>query len=243
VTLTEHPTGSGVFEGFLPRVYPIHGPVTITTTASGCPSSGEEGKVEFEIYVDPSGLVVDGNDRGAPVSGATVTLLSSGALDGPYTPVANGSAVMSPANRTNPGTTTSEGSFGWDTLPGFYEVQASKPGCGTATTTAFEVPPPQSALRLVLHCSKHLKVETTALPVATRGHAYEAQLSAFGGKEPDKWKKLGKLPKGLKLSKTGLLSGTPSVKLTAGEYTIEVSVSDSSKPKQSATRELVLEIA
>jgi hypothetical protein len=128
-------------------------------------------------------------------------------------------------------------------LPGFYEVEASKSGCGSAITPVFEVPPPRTGLQLVLHCSNQLHVETSSLPGAVRGQTYEAQLVAFGGREPDKWKKTGKLPKGLKLSKTGLLSGTPSTRLAAGDYTIEVSVSDSSKPKQSSTRKLELEIS
>jgi hypothetical protein len=40
-----------------------------------------------------------------------------------------------------------------------------------------------------------------------------------------KWKKLS-LPKGLKLSKTGVLSGTPSTKLTAGPSSVKVKVTE-----------------
>ena len=156
-------------------MYPVHGVVTITIKVSGCAHPSEEGEKEFEIYIDPSGSVVDGYDHDAPVAGATVTLLASSRLDGPFSPVAGGSNVMSPANRTNPDTTTGEGMFGWDTLPGFYEVTASKLGCGSTTTHAFEVPPPVSDLRLVLHCSKRLKIETTSLSGATRGTPYESR--------------------------------------------------------------------
>lgn len=243
VLLSENPSGSGTFTGKLPAVYPIHGNVTVTIEATGCPQTSEEESKEFEIYVDPSGQVVDGDHGDAPVSGATVTLLASKHLDGPFTPVANGSAVMSPSNRSNPSTTNGEGAFGWDTVPGFYEVAASKPGCGTATSAPFRVPPPKTGLRLVLHCSTGLKVETTTLPKATRGARYETTLVAYGGKEPYKWKKVGKLPKGLALSQAGVLSGTPSTKLAAGEYTIEVSVKESAKPKHAATRKLELDIS
>ena len=37
--------------------------------------------------------------------------------------VPNGSAVMSPANRINPDTTSAAGIFGWDAIAGYYEVR------------------------------------------------------------------------------------------------------------------------
>jgi hypothetical protein len=40
-----------------------------------------------------------------------------------------------------------------------------------------------------------------------------------------KWKKVS-LPKGLKLSKTGVLSGTPSTKLLAGTTSVKVQVTE-----------------
>lgn len=244
VSLTESPPGSGTFSGKLPAVYPLHGEGKVVITVSGCISPSEEESVEFTIYIDPSGTVVDGNHGDAPVSGATVTLLSAESLGGVFTPVENGSVVMSPANRVNPDTSGSNGTFGWDTVPGFYEVQATKPGCGTVTTPAFQVPPPVTNLQLVLHCVQELKVETTALPEATRGVAYSTQLEASGGVTPYKWKKTAALPKGLKLSKTGVLSGTPSTKLLPGAYPIAVKVTDDGKQaKQTATTTLTLEIS
>jgi hypothetical protein len=83
-------------------------------------------------------------------------------------------------------------------------------------------------------------VTTTSLSPATRGSPYSDPLAAAGGKTPYKWKKTAALPKGLKLSSTGLLSGTPSAKLKAGNYSIAVSVTDSSKPKQTAMATLTL---
>jgi IPT/TIG domain len=108
--------------------------------------------VEFSIYIDPSGTVVDGNNGDAPLAGATVTLLASESLTGTFTPVEEGSPIMSPANRVNPDTSRENGAFGWDAVPGFYEIQATKAGCGTATSPAFQLPPPAYDLTLVLHC-------------------------------------------------------------------------------------------
>jgi hypothetical protein len=56
-------------------------------------------------YIEPSGTVTTAGPHGPlAVAGATVTLEQSSA-GGPFQPVPSGSAVMSPANRVNPGTT------------------------------------------------------------------------------------------------------------------------------------------
>ncbi len=105
-------------------------------------------------YVDPSGTVNVSTPGGpAPLAGATVTLSQGSTPSGPFTAVPNGSDVMSPANRTNPGTTDSQGHFGWDVLPGNYEVGAQAPGCTPATTPSLSVPPPALGLSLTLTCS------------------------------------------------------------------------------------------
>jgi hypothetical protein len=67
-------------------------------------------------------------------------------------------------------------------------------------------------------------------------------LSATGGTGPYKWKKAGKLPKGLKLTKEGVIEGTPSSKLAAGTYPVAVKVSDAGKPKQVSSSTLTLAI-
>jgi hypothetical protein len=82
-----------------------------------------------------------------------------------------------------------------------------------------------------------LTITTTSLPSGIIGAPYSYQLTASGGASPYKWKKTAALPKGLKLSSTGLLSGTPnakkvlpnsypvSVQLAAGKGTAKQSVS------------------
>ena len=88
-----------------------------------------------------------------------------------------------------------------------------------------------------------LQVETTSLPEATRGTAYSATLAVSGGTAPYKWKKVGKLPKGLKLSKEGVLSGTPSTKLAPGAYQVNVVATDSTKKlKRSGTATFTLTV-
>jgi hypothetical protein len=240
VTLTESPANSGTFSGKLPAVYPIHGEGTLTISATGCPDPSEDEAIEMTIYIDPSGVVVDGDDADAPLPGATVTLLASETRfrAGPYLVVPNGSAVMSPANRVNPGTTNASGEFGWETSHGYYEVEASDSGCGNARTAAFKVPPPVDDLRLVLYCV--LRIDTESLPEATLGVPYATKLAASGVSAPFKWKKIGKLPKGLKLNaKTGELSGTMKAsKVSAGTYTVRIQVTDHKKRKRAVALKL-----
>ncbi len=102
---------------------------------------GSTTTIGFDLYIDPSGTVRD--NHGAPISGATVTLLRSDTPMGPFDIVPDGSAVMSPGNRHNPDTTDTDGHFGWDALSGFYKVRAQNAGCnGVVETAILQIPPP-----------------------------------------------------------------------------------------------------
>jgi hypothetical protein len=77
-----------------------------------------------------------------------------------------------------------------------------------------------------------LHITTTSLPEVTPGTHYSKQLEATGGVTPYKWKRVeGRLPVGLKLSSTGLLSGTVSAEKYKHEedFPITVTVTDSTK--------------
>ena len=82
----------------------------------------------------------------------------------------------------------------------------------------------------------------STLPDATRGAAYAgATLTGGNGVAPFVFKATG-LPKGLVLSKAGVISGTPAAKDKTGSYDVKVSVSDTKPGKGtgSATYTLVL---
>jgi hypothetical protein len=66
-------------------------------------------------------------------------------------------------------------------------------------------------------------VATASLRAATKGRAYSVQLRARGGVAPYTWRTVRGLPHGLKLSSSGMISGTPK---TAGKFLIKVAVSD-----------------
>ncbi len=93
-----------------------------------------------------------------------------------------------------------------------------------------------------------LNISTTSVPAATVGTPYSQQLNAVGGTTPYAWKvTAGVLPKGLTLSKSGLLSGTVKSTRhtpTPGPYPFTVTVTDHTKKvHETATANYTLELA
>ena len=115
----------------------------------------------------------------------------------------------------------------------------------TVTATNAEGTGPASAAsNSVIPGPSELAIMTTSLPASVRGRAYSIQLAAAGGRSPYAWKRIGSLPKGIKLNKLGLLSGSPSRKLAPGSYRVSVEVKDSTKKHhQVATSTFVLTIS
>jgi hypothetical protein len=135
----------------------FHGSTQVTITLV-CPAGTTV--INADLYLDPSGLVK--NTNGSPIAGATVTLYHSDTADGPFLPVPDGNALMSPSNRNTPDTTDVEGLFGWDVLAGYYTVRAEKSGCVAAEnhsqpyaqTDVLTIPPPVTDLSLTLYCGE-----------------------------------------------------------------------------------------
>lgn len=146
------------------------GPIDVQVDFPGCNS------FRFDAYVDPSGHVVD--QDGAPIAGATVVLVRSDFPQGPFTQVPSGSEIMSPSNRTNPDVTDTDGFFGWDTLSGFYRVDASAPGCTNGSTAVLPVPPEQVNLQIVLTCAKVPVTTTTSTPIVPKAGPTTATTAA-----------------------------------------------------------------
>ena len=76
-----------------------------------------------------------------------------------------------------------------------------------------------------------LHVTTLDLPSAGRGVPYATTLEAPGGVGALTWKATSSLPSGLKLSSSGVVTGTPGSSLTEGTITFTVRVTDSHAPK------------
>ena len=70
-------------------------------------------------------------------------------------------------------------------------------------------------------------ITTSSLPNALVGSAYSRQLATAGSTSTVTWKKVS-LPKGFALSTTGLLTGTPTPKVT-GAFSVQVTATDGPK--------------
>ncbi len=88
-------------------------------------------------------------------------------------------------------------------------------------------------------------VLTTTLPDAWPPLPYTEQLQTTGGTGPYHWTHTGALPTGLRLTRSGLLTGVPSSKKGGvGPYTFTVQVRDSTRHhRQLATRTLSLTLS
>jgi hypothetical protein len=84
-----------------------------------------------------------------------------------------------------------------------------------------------------------VRVKTGALPAAKRKQAYRSRLAAAGGLAPYTWSLAGRLPVGLHLRNTGVISGAPRGP-RSGSFSLIVRVKDASG--QIGTRKLLLRL-
>ena len=172
-TLTEEPAGSGAYVGSTKYHSSYITGRTHVSISVNC--DGASDAAEFDMYIDPSGVVVD--QFGRPVAGATVTLLRDdpGTVAFDFEAVAAGSVWMDPAvNSANPIVTGADGRFRWDVVAGLWKVRAEAAGChapgdpSTAfvETSELEVPRRQLGLVVELECERAL---AGALVVANSG--------------------------------------------------------------------------
>jgi len=83
-----------------------------------------------------------------------------------------------------------------------------------------------------------LIITTQSFPTAIAGRQYNVQLTATGGITPYHWRILeGKLPGGLQVSDSGVISGTPS---EIGEFNVTLAVSDSSAPTNAVQKKFAI---
>jgi hypothetical protein len=161
-------TAPGRYDATLAPLFPLHGNAQVSITIN-CPNSTST-VVPFDMYIDPSGAVK--TISGYPVFAATVTLYRSTTISGTFEVVADGSELMSLANRHNPSTTDATGRFSWDVVAGFYKVRSEKAGCVSpddpnqsfVESEVMMIPPAVLDLDLRLECSFHM----VFLPVVAR---------------------------------------------------------------------------
>src|SRR5438094_5642624 len=85
-----------------------------------------------------------------------------------------------------------------------------------------------------------LEVTTTSPPKGYLHQPYDFQLEARGGISPLEWEiTAGVLPRGMKLSTDGHVTGAPT---ETGDFRVRVTVTDNGKPPRQKSQELVLTI-
>jgi hypothetical protein len=84
----------------------------------------------------------------------------------------------------------------------------------------------------------NLAISTAFLPEATQGSTYLTTLESSGGQSPYTWSASG-LPSGLTMSESGQISGIP---LVAGSFPLQLQVSDSFNPANTANRDLTMQV-
>jgi hypothetical protein len=106
-------------------------------------------------------------------------------------------------------------------------IIASGPTSGISLPDALAVAPP-------------LMIATPTMPTAALGHRYDAHVGALLGRRPLHWRLIGgRLPRGLRLTRTGGITGRP---LRPGRFHFVVGVRDSSRPAMTATRRIALTV-
>ncbi len=89
--------------------------------------------------------------------------------------------------------------------------------------------------------TRPLAIATTSLAQGVIGVPYNASLVATGGTPTYTWKiSSGRLPSGVTLAPTGVLSGTPT---SIGDFSFTVSASDSGNPVQTKSSSMTLVVA
>ncbi len=179
---------------------------TTTITVNGVPAAptgvtavagGGSATVSFTPPASPSGY---------PVTSYTVTSVPGGIT-------ATGSSSPITVTGLTPGTSYT-----------FKVTATNSEGTGPASAASNAVIPTVPGFRIA----------TTTLPAGVHGQAYGPVTLAVAGTDPSssgytttiKWTKGGTLPKGLKVSTAGVLSGTVNAKLAPGSYQVPVKATE-----------------
>jgi hypothetical protein len=196
---------------------------------------------EGQSNVDQATVYGNDNDSSPPAPTGTVTFYQCGPTTTP-TACSGGTQVGHPVNLTTSGSNTATANSSAftptasPTAIGYWCFRAVYSGDGNYFTSSDD-----SSTNECFYVSGSLIITTgSPLPQGTDHVHYSDQLQATGGTAPYKWSKTGTLPRGLTLSKSGLLSGTPT---RTGTFTFTAKVHDSTKPKhEKATKSLTIYI-
>lgn len=215
---------------YVPGAGSVGDTLTVRVTASKAGfSDGVATSAATTTVKGPLLATVAPSISGTPAVGATQT-----ASPGTWQPtgatftykwLANGTAISGATKPTYVPTAAVQG----ETLQ--VQVTAAKSGYTTASATSTATSPigPLAPLHIV----------TTAVPRGVVGVAYNQLLESSGGTDPIVWTVTGTLPAGLKLSSTGVISGTPTA---AASSTVTITATDSATAKTKASESLTVSV-
>jgi hypothetical protein len=109
-------------------------------------------------------------------------------------------------------------------LPGSYPSS-----CSGASDPDYAIEYVDGTVTVQISCgAASFAITTSSLPNGTVGAFYSATLTGCGGTPPYVFKKVGRLPRGLVLSSSGTISGTPK---KTGTISFRVKMTDHARPK------------
>lgn len=228
-------------------------PITIGCTAGGDSSSGPYGATNLWDQVSVNGATGFVTDAWVYTGTANPVAGTCGYV--PPRPPQLGPAITGKAVRGKPyaSTFTASGasplsySVIASSLPGGLTLAPGGRLSGTPTragtytftvTVADGESPPATAQGSYTIKVAPIAVRTATLPAARHGRHYSRALTAWGGSKPLAWRRTaGALPRGLKLTRSGVIAGTPA---RSGRFHFQVRVRDAAG--HTAARRLALRV-
>ncbi len=189
-------------------VSPTTGPISISTT-------GSLGGASLPNYSVLGGLVVISAPDGTTSSPLTLTFTLPSTLPASSIVLFKNGVPVPACTSITP------------ISPDPCEQSASGPAGSPSADTITVLTSSASIWALGVNCG--YSIPTTSLPFAVVGERYSASLTGCGGKAPYRFKKVGRLPRGLSLSRTGVLSGSLT---STGTFSFRVKMTDATKPKR-----------
>jgi hypothetical protein len=196
-------------------------------TTVNVPISGTGEATSAVTTVTPSSLSFSNQSVGTVSASQTITVTNNGGATVNVTAI----TLSPPSFTTGPITLpfTIARSGGTFSIPVYYTPSQVTSETGVIDITYNSIPDNGSTLSGNGVAAHSLAISTSPmLPQATQGAAYEAFLTATGGVGPYTWRMQpgSALPSGLTLSAAGVISGTLSSSVAAGNHTFTVQAQD-----------------
>ena len=222
-----------------------------TGTIAGTPSAA--GQTAFTVQVADSSSPAQTASKGLSIaiaSGGSAVQVSTSSLAGGQV-----NTTYSASLAASGGTTPYNWSITSGSLPTGLSLSSAGQIAGTPTQSgnaSFTVQVSDSSstkqtasknlsISIAAAAANPVQITTSSLAGGQVNTSYSASLAATGGTTPYSWSiTSGSLPTGLSLSSAGQITGTPT---QSGNASFTVQVSDSSSPKQTASKNLSVGIA